>query len=131
MTQRPELLDATDEIIYDAVKYADPMVLRGLLYQLTGDQSLQATEVTSIQFGFLEAQVLASPAAVAISRQPSIRHSEDVAVAPQNGPCPYCICGRPLVRPRPTAPSCHSSATISWRVDCAVRRQKPVSSSTP
>src|SRR3977135_1382091 len=55
MTQRPELLDATDEIIDDAVKYADPMVLRGLLYQLTGDQSLQATEVMSIQFGFLEA----------------------------------------------------------------------------
>ena len=66
MTERPELLDATDEMIDDAVKYADPMVLRGLLYQFTGDQSLQATEVTSIQFGFLEAQVLASPAAVGL-----------------------------------------------------------------
>ncbi len=31
---RPELLKATDEEIEDAVKYADPMVLRGLVYQL-------------------------------------------------------------------------------------------------
>ncbi len=45
MTERPELLAATDEVIEDAVKYADPMVLRGLLYQLTGDESVAATRV--------------------------------------------------------------------------------------
>jgi 4-hydroxyacetophenone monooxygenase len=66
LTERPELLDATDEMIDDAVKYADPMVLRGLIYQLTGDESLQATEVTSVQFGFLEAHMPASPAAWAL-----------------------------------------------------------------
>jgi 4-hydroxyacetophenone monooxygenase len=38
--KRPELLEATDETIADAVQYADPMVLRGLLYQLTGDEEL-------------------------------------------------------------------------------------------
>ena len=39
-TQRPELLRASDEQIDDVVQYADPMVMRGLLYQLTGDQEL-------------------------------------------------------------------------------------------
>ncbi len=38
--KRPELLEATDETIVDAMQYADPMVLRGLLYQLTGDEEL-------------------------------------------------------------------------------------------
>ena len=45
MTEQSELLTATDETIDDAVRYADPMVLRGLLYQLTGDESIAATEV--------------------------------------------------------------------------------------
>jgi 4-hydroxyacetophenone monooxygenase len=42
---RPELLEASDETIDDAVAYADPMALRGLLYQLTGDESVAATRV--------------------------------------------------------------------------------------
>jgi 4-hydroxyacetophenone monooxygenase len=46
MTERSELLTATDEAIDDAVRHADPMVLRGLLYQLTGDESIAATEAT-------------------------------------------------------------------------------------
>jgi cation diffusion facilitator CzcD-associated flavoprotein CzcO len=47
MTDKSELLTATDETIDDAVKYADPMVLRGLLYQLTGDESVAATQATT------------------------------------------------------------------------------------
>ncbi|MGD0292159.1 MAG: NAD(P)-binding domain-containing protein [Candidatus Binataceae bacterium] len=47
MTDESELLTATDETIDDAVKYADPMVLRGLLYQLTGDESIAATQATT------------------------------------------------------------------------------------
>jgi 4-hydroxyacetophenone monooxygenase len=47
MTNKSELLTATDETIDDAVKYADPMVLRGLLYQLTGDESIAATQATT------------------------------------------------------------------------------------
>jgi 4-hydroxyacetophenone monooxygenase len=39
MAEQSELLTATDEID-DAVKYADPMVLRGLLYQPTGNESI-------------------------------------------------------------------------------------------
>jgi 4-hydroxyacetophenone monooxygenase len=46
MGDKSELLNATDEFIDDAVKYADPMVLRGLVYQLTGDQSIAATQAT-------------------------------------------------------------------------------------
>jgi 4-hydroxyacetophenone monooxygenase len=47
MTDKSELLTATDETIDNAVKYADPMVLRGLLYQLTGDESIAATQATT------------------------------------------------------------------------------------
>src|SRR3984893_15296190 len=47
MTDKSELLTATDETIDDAVKYADSMVLRGLLYQLTGAESIAATQATT------------------------------------------------------------------------------------
>ena len=35
---RRELIEASDAVIDDAVTFADPMTLRGLLYQLTGDE---------------------------------------------------------------------------------------------
>ena len=38
-----ELREASDETIEDSIQAADPMVLRGLLYQLTGDETLAAT----------------------------------------------------------------------------------------
>jgi 4-hydroxyacetophenone monooxygenase len=47
MSDRSELLTATDETIDEAMKYADPMVLRGLVYQLTGDESIAATQATT------------------------------------------------------------------------------------
>jgi len=49
--QRPtphELLEASDDFIDDAVQYADPMVLRGLIYQPTGDREIADTELTMI-----------------------------------------------------------------------------------
>ena len=49
--KRPELFEATNETIADAVQYADPMVLRGLLYQLTGDDDLDQVNVESVQQG--------------------------------------------------------------------------------
>src|SRR5215469_15349336 len=49
MTDKSELLTATDETIDNAVKHADPMVLRGLLYQLTGDESIAAIQATTAQ----------------------------------------------------------------------------------
>lgn len=66
MAERPELLDASDETIDDAVKYADPMVLRGLLYQLTGDEAVAATEVSTVVFGFLETKSVTDAADVAL-----------------------------------------------------------------
>ena len=36
---RQELRDASDAVIEDAVVHADCMALRGLLYQLTGDEA--------------------------------------------------------------------------------------------
>jgi 4-hydroxyacetophenone monooxygenase len=62
MAARKELLAASDEIIEDAVKYADPMVLRGLLYQLTGDESLADIRVGPGMAGFVEVRGLADPA---------------------------------------------------------------------
>ena len=45
MSSRPELRAADDAVIEDAIAHADPMVLRGLLYQLTGDATLRAAAV--------------------------------------------------------------------------------------
>ena len=58
MTQvRHELLDANDATIDDAVRYADPMVLRGLLYQLTGDEELLDIPLTMTVVGRLPGDV--------------------------------------------------------------------------
>ncbi|MCL2582199.1 MAG: NAD(P)/FAD-dependent oxidoreductase [Streptosporangiales bacterium] len=40
------LAGATDDQLRDAAAHADPMALRGLLYQLTGDEEAAATRVT-------------------------------------------------------------------------------------
>ena len=40
---REELLGASDATIDDATAHGDPMVLRGLIYQLTGDEEIAAT----------------------------------------------------------------------------------------
>jgi 4-hydroxyacetophenone monooxygenase len=57
----PDLPDATDEFIDDAVRFADPMVLRGLLYQLTGDDAVADTKVEPVLLGFLETQAVTAP----------------------------------------------------------------------
>jgi 4-hydroxyacetophenone monooxygenase len=69
MTKRYELLRAADETIDDAVKHADPMALRGLLYQLTGDESLVAMEVVSRTYGNSEMELLARESDVASVRE--------------------------------------------------------------
>jgi 4-hydroxyacetophenone monooxygenase len=72
---RTELVEATDEQIDDAVSYADPMALRGLLYQLTGDESVAATKVGSVQ-GYVGGNLatgLTDPADVALLRAKAAR----------------------------------------------------------
>jgi 4-hydroxyacetophenone monooxygenase len=66
MTVRHELLTATDETIDDAVRHADPMVLRGLLYQLTGDESIAATESGTVIIRNVELNVLKKASDVAL-----------------------------------------------------------------
>jgi 4-hydroxyacetophenone monooxygenase len=45
MTVSDELRNATDAEIDDAVRFADPLALRGLLYQLTGEERVAATRI--------------------------------------------------------------------------------------
>ena len=66
MNERFELLSASDETIEDAVKFADPMVLRGLLYQLTGDESVTSTAVGTATAGYFEFKTLIDPADIAL-----------------------------------------------------------------
>lgn len=59
MVERAELLEASDAVIEDAVRYADPMVLRGVLYQLTGDEEVTRIATSRHRSGFLEVPGLA------------------------------------------------------------------------
>jgi 4-hydroxyacetophenone monooxygenase len=68
MTTNQELLSATDEQIDDAMKYASPMVLRGLLYQLTGDESVIAMK-PGTGAKFVVGSELADPADEVLIRQ--------------------------------------------------------------
>ena len=68
MTRRSELLTASDATIDDAVKYADPMVLRGLLYQLTGDESVAAIALTAAPAMNAETVTVSNPPDLALLR---------------------------------------------------------------
>jgi 4-hydroxyacetophenone monooxygenase len=66
---RPELLAASDEAIAEAVEHADPMILRGLLYQLTGDPELKAMPIRRVTVGRSETVVPATDEDVAMLRR--------------------------------------------------------------
>jgi 4-hydroxyacetophenone monooxygenase len=68
-TVRAELREASDEAIVDAVAYADPMLLRGLIYQLTGDQEIAATAIALTRRGPLEVAAPATDADTAVLRR--------------------------------------------------------------
>jgi 4-hydroxyacetophenone monooxygenase len=76
MTAEPtvasELLEASDELIERAVAHADPMVLRGLLYQLTGDEEVAATRITVDPRGFQTFMMVADEADVASLRRKAV-----------------------------------------------------------
>src|SRR3954453_21099133 len=67
-SSRPELLAADDATIEDAIAHADPMVLRGLLYQLTGDPEVAATSVKKVLAGYFDVAVPAREGNVALPR---------------------------------------------------------------
>jgi 4-hydroxyacetophenone monooxygenase len=65
-----ELLEATDALINDAVRYADPLVLRGVLYQLTGDEDLLGMELKTLNLsGLRDMHLIADPEDVARIRK--------------------------------------------------------------
>ncbi|MDT5085447.1 MAG: 4-hydroxyacetophenone monooxygenase [Mycobacterium sp.] len=68
MAIRDELLYATDETIEDAVTYADPMTLRGLVYQLTGDESLVDVEIGTARVMWFEVPAMSDPSVIATVR---------------------------------------------------------------
>jgi hypothetical protein len=61
MTVKTELLSASDETIEDAMQYASPLVLRGLLYQLTGDDRSLKEMVPGSAGKFVVGSELADP----------------------------------------------------------------------
>jgi 4-hydroxyacetophenone monooxygenase len=63
-----ELLEASDERIERAVAHAEPMVLRGLLYQLTGDEDVAATRIAVDPTGFQTFMMVAEESDVAMLR---------------------------------------------------------------
>ena len=67
-SERPELLEASDAAIADAVTHADPMVLRGLLFQLTGDAELETMALKAVTIGLVDSVAPASKAEVALVR---------------------------------------------------------------
>ncbi len=70
---RSELLDVTDEQLQDIVTFADPLVMRGLLYQLTGDDELRTgVKTVRTQVMFAEGAVPASEDDVALIRRKAV-----------------------------------------------------------
>src|SRR3954470_5874370 len=68
-SSRPELLAADDATIDDAIAHADPMVLRGLLYQLTGDPEVAAINTKTVLAGYFDVTLPATGADVALLRR--------------------------------------------------------------
>ena len=69
---RAELRDADDAMIEDAIAHADPMVLRGLIYQLTGDPEVAATGVKTVLAGYFDVAAPATEADVALLRRKGV-----------------------------------------------------------
>ncbi|MCW0212065.1 MAG: NAD(P)/FAD-dependent oxidoreductase [Pseudonocardia sp.] len=90
MRSASELSTATDDTIRDALTYADPMALRGLLYQLTGDESLAELPVEAKPAGNADAMGLANKADAALIREKAaeflISHRDSGAAGLPIGP---------------------------------------------
>lgn len=64
--KRHELLNASDADIDNAVLFSDPMALRGLIYQLTGDESLAHVPTSKQRIFLADAVVPSNAEAVAM-----------------------------------------------------------------
>ena len=69
---RHELRASSDDQIEGAVNFADPMVLRGLLYQLTGDPELMAIPVKSVMRGYYEGPAPVNDSDIGLLRRKAV-----------------------------------------------------------
>ena len=60
-----ELAHASDERLIDCINHADPLILRGLVYQVTGDEELAAMPIETVPFGYSSMDKLVHEADVA------------------------------------------------------------------
>jgi 4-hydroxyacetophenone monooxygenase len=74
--ERPELLAASAAEIERAIDQAEPMVLRGLLYQLPGDPEVAATRICVDPTGFQTAMMVEREEDVALLRQKAVAFLE-------------------------------------------------------
>ncbi len=63
-----DLLRSTDAEIDEHVQSADPMALRGVLFQLTGDPAIAATKLGEVPGRFTPLQGLIDPADIELIR---------------------------------------------------------------
>lgn len=68
MSDKSELLAASDAVIEDALSHADPMLLRGLLYQLTADEDLAEIAIGTMPVGNFFASVVEKEEDIALIR---------------------------------------------------------------
>jgi len=103
---RHELLGASDDVIEDALKFADLMTLRGLLFQLTADPELKDIELVKKYAGFTPMYAPATDGGAALIRQKAAaflkKYRDSGAGAVDLGPADRLpeslslICGRTL-----------------------------------
>ena len=60
-----ELAQASDERLIDCLDHADPLILRGLVYQVTGDEELASMPMETVPFGYSSMDRLVHEADVA------------------------------------------------------------------
>src|SRR4051794_8323445 len=73
-----ELVGATDKTIEQAIAQADPLVLRGLLFQLTGNEELVEMAMVREQFGFSFIDRIANESDVATVRRLAVEFLKEL-----------------------------------------------------
>lgn len=83
-----ELSGASDETLRDVLEYADPMVLRALIYQATGDEAVRDIDVARVPGIFMDAPWVLDPASLTVLKEKALallQRYRDGTVAPPGG----------------------------------------------
>ena len=73
-----ELAKATDAEIAAAIAQADPLILRGLIYQLTGDEDLAQMQMERVEFGYSHMDRIANAEDVAKVQRKAVAFLKDL-----------------------------------------------------